>query len=509
MKSDPARQMEALEHWTTVPPSIEIGFYRALTNNDLSADQAFYQLSQLYLRQGKNQPAAISARRAYEADPESTSYARNLVTVLRLAGDIESELATYAQLAKTANSPALQIGYGSTLVRAGRYQEAVERLSAYAKTDPTNVSAVGLLAIAQRRANQRADAAETLKAGVARVEPNARLNLTLDLAETYDEMGRTDEAISQYEQAFYSFVSRGSLTARNTDLFVNLLTKLTHAYRRTGNKHKLQNVSTRARQLLGENSPQLDLMAIESLREDGKQRDALEMTRIAGHRYPEDRSFTLTEALILSEMGNFKESVELLRGLVKGTPEGAAEDANVLMILSSIQMQSGEIQAAETSIRQALTINPHSSDLLIQLSSVQDRAAQYEASEKTMREVLRREPDNATALNNLGYFLIERSQRLDEARSLIEKAVNIEPTNGSFLDSLGWVHYKLGHLEQAREHLEKATSYSHRNSNVYEHLGDVLRDLGRVPDARRQWEKALEYSVEVGEIARLKDKLKK
>jgi tetratricopeptide (TPR) repeat protein len=509
MKDDTARQIQALEKWAGAPPSIETGFYRALMNSDLSADQAYYKLSQLYLQQGKNQQAVMAARRAYEAEPESNAYARNLISVLRMAGSGEDELETYARLAKTANSPALQIGYGSALVRAGRYAEAVEKLSAYLKSDPANSSAVGLLAIAQRRANQRAEAVETLKAGIARVAPDARLNLTLELAETYDEMGRTDDAITQYEQVFETFMTAGKLTSRNTDLFVNVVTKLTQAHRRVGNKQKLQTAFTRARQLLGENSPQLDLMAIETLREEGKRREALDMTRIAGRRYPDDRSFKLTEALILGELGNFKESIELLRGMVKGTAEDAAEDANVYMILSSIEMQSGQFQAAEATIRKALEINPTEGDLLIQLSSVQDRAGQYEASEKTLRQVLQREPDNATALNNLGYFLIERGKNLEEARKLIEKAVNIEPMNGSFLDSLGWVHYKLGHLEQAREHLEKAASYSRRNSTVFEHLGDVLRDLGRVPEARRQWEKALELSVEADEMARLKDKLKR
>src|SRR5437588_3598265 len=192
----------------------------------------------------------------------------------------------------------LQIGDGSALVRTGRYQEAIERLSASLKADPTSVNLVGLLAIAQRRANHRADAVETLKASIARVEPNSRPNLMLDLAETYEEMGRTEDAIAQYEQVFENFVTRGTLTPRNTDLFVTVVTKLSHAYRRTGNKEKLSTVSARAQKLLGENNPQLDLLAIETLRDDGKRREALDMTRIAGRRYPTDRSFKLTEALI-------------------------------------------------------------------------------------------------------------------------------------------------------------------------------------------------------------------
>jgi Flp pilus assembly protein TadD len=147
-------------------------------------------------------------------------------------------------------------------------------------------------------------------------------------------------------------------------------------------------------------------------------------------------------------------------------------------------------------------------DLLIQLGSIQDRAGQRAESEKTLRTVLQREPDNATALNNLGYYLAERNARYNEALPLIEKAVSIEPLNGSFLDSLGWVQHKLGRLQEARGHLEKAALYARRNATVYEHLGDVLRDLGRLQEARRNWEAALEYSVETNVIARLKDKIK-
>ncbi len=108
MKKDTTRQIQALERWAAAPSAIEIGFYRAIMQNDLSADQANFQLSQFYLQQGKNQQAVAAARRAYEADPESNAYARNLITTLRMAGNSENELETYAQLEKSANSPTLQ-----------------------------------------------------------------------------------------------------------------------------------------------------------------------------------------------------------------------------------------------------------------------------------------------------------------------------------------------------------------------------------------------------------------
>lgn len=90
---------------------------------------------------------------------------------------------------------------------------------------------------------------------------------------------------------------------------------------------------------------------------------------------------------------------------------------------------------------------------------------------------------------------------------LIKRTVAIDPLNGSFHDSLGWAHYKLGHLEQARPSLEKALLHDRRNPTIHEHLGDVLRDLGNFNEARKHWERALEYSIEGQETARLKVKL--
>lgn len=507
-RNDTARQIEALEKWLSAPPPAEPQFYRALTGSDLSPDQAFYQLSQVYWSQGKTPKAIEMARRACELDPESNLYARHLIGLLRAATTIEEELATFEQLLKMVTNPTLQIGYGAALLRAGRYQEAVTTLRAYLKQDPTNVNALGLLAAAERRSNQRLVAVETLKEAIASSEANVRLRLMLDLAETYEELGYSDLSIAQYEQILEALLNK-QRPQQSAELVANVVSRLARSYRRDGYQQKIQPLFQRAQQLLGDNSPLFESLRIESLREDGQRLKALEAARAAALRWPQEQSFKLTAAIVLGEMRRYQESIDLLRSMIKGTGQGATADAYVYLVLSSIQMQGGQLQEAEASIRKALEINPKDSNLLIQLSFVQDRAGQYQASEQTLRGLIEREPDNATALNNLGYFLLERGERLDEARALIERAVSIEPTNGSFLDSLGWAHYKLGQLEEAREHLEKAIRYARHNPTIYEHLGDVLRDLGRHQEARQLWEKALEFSVEADEIARLKDKLKK
>jgi tetratricopeptide (TPR) repeat protein len=507
-KNDTDRQIRALEKWASAPIPNDPLFYNSVMNGDLSADQAYYQLSRLYLSRGKNGEAVIAACRAYESNPESSDYARNLISILRVAGGSDEELRVYRRLMKSSATPSLMVGYGSALVRAGDYTEAIKILTEYVALDPSNSSAVGLLAVAQRRANQRSAAVETLKAGLSKADEGSRLDLTLELAQTYEEAGQNDEAIAQYEQVFESLLSKAAQSQSDASLFGEVVSRLVRALRRAGYETKAQGVLTKTRRVIDERNPLIDLITIESLREDGKFREALEMARAAARLRPDDRALKFTEAVILGESKLFKESADLLRSMIKGGVESASEDASVYLLLAGMQMQSGQLKEAEESARKALELNPDDPQALIQLSSILDRTGKHEDSEKTLRELLKREPDNATALNNLGYFMAERGVSYNEALKLIEQAVAIDPTQGSFLDSLGWTHFKMGNIEKARQYLEKAAIYSRRNSTIHEHLGDVLREAGRLPEARKQWEKALEFSVEDDEIARLRGKLK-
>lgn len=502
------KQIHALEKWAGAPVPADQFFFQSLASAELTPDRAYYQLSQLYLSQSKNREAINAARRAYEMNPDDNDCGRNLIGILRVAGSSDDEVRLLGQLFKTANSPGLLLGYGSALIRAGRYNEAVERLREYFKLDAANVSAAGLLAVAQRRAGQRTAAIETLKTALAKVEMETRTDLMLELAQTYEELGRNEEAIAQYELAFENFTGKTALTPANTPLFNEVVHRLATVFRRSAGSTKLQNLLARTRRVIDEHNPIVELITIETLREDGKNRDALELARAAERRYPDDRSLKFTEALILGEMNRVAESTDLLREMLKGRPDDASEDAGVHLLIGGVYLQNGKLKEAEAEARQAIALNAEDPEGVIQLSSVLEKAGQQAAAEKGLRDLLKQHPDNATAMNNLGYQLLERTDRYAEALKLIEHAIAIEPVNGSFLDSLGWAHFKLGNAEKAREHLEKALIYSRRSATIREHLGDVLQKLGRTAEARRNWEKALELSIKADETARLKGKLK-
>lgn len=505
-RRDTAKRIYALERWAAAPVSSDV-FYSRLTNRELSTDRAYYQLAQLYLANGNQTRAIEASRRAYELEPEINEYATGLIRTLRYAPAIADELSVYEQLSRSADTPALQVGYGAALIRAGRYQEAIRRLQASAARDQSNTSVLSLLSIAQRRAGERSAALATLRQAIAQADETDRLRLQIELAETHEELEQVKDALADYEIVFDGLL-RADKSSPGNPLLGDVLTRIVRLCSRTGNLEQLAAIQKRASRELGENDPVLASVEIEILRQAGNKQEALTQTQSAIRRFPEERSFRFTSALLLSETGRYEDSVELLKGLLTEQPEWAVEDSNVCLLLSSVYMQEGKLDQAELYVRKAIRLNPDDDTLLIHLSSVLDKTGHHHDSEKTLRELLQRNPENATALNNLGYFLIARGERLEEAVKLIERAVNIEPTNGNFLDSLGWANYKLGRLEQARIELEKARMYARNDASVHEHLGDVLKELGREQEARRSWEKALQLTVGEQGVTRLKGKLK-
>ncbi len=120
-----------------------------------------------------------------------------------------------------------------------------------------------------------------------------------------------------------------------------------------------------------------------------------------------------------------------------------------------------------------------------------EQMKEYPAAETEFRKVLKLNPDNASALNYLGYMLADHNERLDEAFKLVSKALEFEPDNGAYLDSLGWVYYRQGKLDEAVQYLQRSLEKTSRDPTIHEHLGDVYLKQNRLKDAISHWERAL------------------
>jgi tetratricopeptide (TPR) repeat protein len=134
---------------------------------------------------------------------------------------------------------------------------------------------------------------------------------------------------------------------------------------------------------------------------------------------------------------------------------------------------------------------PADTSITFELGAVYDKQKQFNDAEAAFKQLLAREPENAAALNYLGYMLAERGERLGESVGYLKKAVQLEPDNGSFLDSLGWAYFKSDQLQLAEENLKRAAGQLRTNSVVQSHYGELLFKLGRYDEAIAAWKLAL------------------
>jgi tetratricopeptide (TPR) repeat protein len=128
-----------------------------------------------------------------------------------------------------------------------------------------------------------------------------------------------------------------------------------------------------------------------------------------------------------------------------------------------------------------------------QFGAVAERFGDFARAEMLFRKCLELAPTFPEALNYLGYMWADRGENLEEARDLIEQAVEIEPENAAFLDSLGWVLFRLNKPQEALPWLDKAILHSEEpDATLYDHLGDIHAELGNFEQAREAYLRSLE-----------------
>ncbi|MEL6680694.1 MAG: tetratricopeptide repeat protein, partial [Pseudomonadota bacterium] len=136
-----------------------------------------------------------------------------------------------------------------------------------------------------------------------------------------------------------------------------------------------------------------------------------------------------------------------------------------------------------------------------------ERFGDWEAAEADFRAALELNPEQPLVLNYLGYSLVEKRLKLDEALDMIERAVAQRPQDGYITDSLGWVYYQLGRYDDAISPMERAVELTPLDPIINDHLGDVYWAVGRQREAEFQWRRALSFEPEPKDEVRILRKL--
>ena len=147
-------------------------------------------------------------------------------------------------------------------------------------------------------------------------------------------------------------------------------------------------------------------------------------------------------------------------------------------------------------------------DLFLYASNL-DKVGKWEEAKTLFLDILKKNPKDTYTLNYVSYKLALKEEDLELALNLIKKALILDPDNGYFLDTLGWVEYKRQNYNSAVYFLEKSVSILPRSSEVIDHLGDCYLMLNRKKEAVFEWKKALKYETDKLMISKIKEKLNK
>ena len=189
-------------------------------------------------------------------------------------------------------------------------------------------------------------------------------------------------------------------------------------------------------------------------------------------------------------MANKGEVDEALKLLDTAPAFNREQRIQVYVSRENILRQAGREKEALAVLNKALEEYPNDPGLLYSRGLIAANLNDVELAEKDLREVLKLEPDNAHAMNALGYTLAESTDRYDEARQLIVKALKLRPDDPFILDSLGWVEYKLGNTDQAVKLLRKAMKAKY-DPEIAAHLSEALYSKGDKKAAHALLSKAL------------------
>lgn len=227
--------------------------------------------------------------------------------------------------------------------------------------------------------------------------------------------------------------------------------------------------------------------------------DQPQMAAAAYEAIPADNVFgnaaRMGRAQVLETLDRRDEAIADLQAMAEANPQSYAAQS-VLGDFLRRDNQFAEAAAAYTRAMDLLTeagLEPEW-QLWFSRAVALSRADQWEAAEADFRAALAIEPDQPTVLNYLGYSLIERGEKQDEAMEMIQRAVAGDPDSGYILDSLAWALYRLGRYTEAVAHMERAVEMEPTDAVLNDHLGDVYWAVGRHREAHFQWRRALSFA---------------
>jgi tetratricopeptide (TPR) repeat protein len=396
-------------------------------------------LADLLVEKGDHAGAAAILMAAPEGVMDNIELARRTAVELYRSGDLPGALAALDPVLAENPSPRLRLFQGLLVAESGNTDRAVQILQGVHAEQPADpevaLSLARLLAQHQRSDEASTVLNETLE---AMQDPDAEERVRMELAQIFAAEESWEMVIEQADalRETQTEAVRQAAALLRIDALIGL--------------DRAAEAEAEFADLGTDLTPDLAAKYGEVLFHLGREDEARAL--LSGLR-PADHAVEVYQRL-----GRFEESIPLLTGMVAENPE-------------SLQAR-------------------------FWLGAAYERTGRAEEAEGQFKELVRRYPDFHLGLNYLGYMYAERGENLQEALTLIQRAVGLDPGNGAYIDSLGWVYYQLGEYDEAVVHLRQASNLVPGDGTVFEHLGDAYLALGDRGNARDAYRRALGLELE-------------
>ena len=455
-----------------------IEFQEAIENGSNSAE-VYHSISEGYWMIQKYDKSIYYALKAIEKDPIVADYKISLGKKYIALNDLNSSLEIFEVLAQNQTNNAEILFIIGDL--KSKLKDIDGALVYYQEAYDKDNSLTLALEVASQLAmefNHRDAALVTKKLLLSNPSNPEYLKLYIESIAQKNNLDEIESLLDNDELKSNPFVN-------------NLYNQLAYEYLRNGYYDKSEQFFEKSLEI--NDKDRFALYYLSTLyRESGKFDQSIALSQQHISSYPNEQEGYINKSISLLSLQRFDTVIEELSDALKMFPE----DFEVNYFLGLAHYSLKEFEDAEVFYTKALSLDTSSIPAMHALAMVYDQNKKWDKSDKLYTDLITINTKDAQAYNNYAYSLIERNEEVDYALTLAKKAIELSPKTSSYLDTIGWIYFKLNDFEQAKEFIGQAIVYDESSSVVLEHYGDILIELNELDEAFIFYNKAFDLDQE-------------
>ena len=478
--------------------------YKEIVKYDPKTEKFFEKWVHLLLRTGQLDKAIKAGQEALTRFPKNKLIHMDMADILASQGKADSAIYHYERVSQINPKSSRAIFLkGTVLEEQGKWDQAKNMYLQSVKMEHGNPLGQFYLGRALLQNNKLVEAEKRFQMAVI-LKPNL-LEARKHLAWVYERLEKTEEALKEYN--FLIKLKKNNPFIKERIEKLQNASSLAHKNTLSNNKGiptellKQPNVHMRIAAIYFEET--LYLRALDEFQlvlaaDDHKDPHVL-MARIYENQGRLDKAieeFAILRTLEPKSMDILRYSARLYQlakktdlaiKLLQKATAMEPENDEIFHSLALAYMSKNENKKAVESMKKALSLNPKKDTYYFELGALMEKSGDFKGAIANMRQAIEINPLHSNAHNFLGYIYALEGRDLDRALEHLTKALTIQPRNGYFLDSLGWIYFKKGDSEKALTQIQKALIYTDPDPVLYDHLGDILFSLKNYDEARGAW----------------------